>query len=114
MAVELTASAESNLNKGSMIWEKELTVQVGETSEWIILPDESGKVDKWLVSLIPSGTAKVQTTSSLRSRVVANNAVAYDWAAGNVTGNTSTTFENVAAVRLVSTTGAATIEVRVY
>lgn len=114
MAVELTASAESNTEKGSVIWEKEVSVAAGATSSWIILPDEAGKADKWLVSLIPEGSARVETTGSIRSKVIAGTAVAYAWSAGNVAINTTTTFENVSAVRIVSVTGAATIEVRVY
>ncbi len=112
--IELTSSAESNKSKGSMIWEKEVSVSAGETSGWITLPDESGKAEKWLVSLITSGSARVETTGSIRSRVVGDTAVAYVWTAGNVSVNTTTTFENVSAVRVVSISGAATIEVRVY
>lgn len=114
MATYLTASVETNENKGSVIWEKEISVAAGETSDWIVLPDESGKVDKWLVSLITSGSARVESTNSIRSKVIAGTAVAYAWSAGNVAINTTTTFENVSAVRVVSVTGAATIEVRTY
>jgi len=114
MAIELTTSTETDKENGSVIWEKEVSVNNGETSDWIILPSGVGRVEKWLVSLITSGSARVETTVSIRSKVEAGTAVAYAWTAGNVSANTSTTFENVAAVRVVSITGPATIEVRAY
>lgn len=111
--IELVASVESNLEKGSVIYEKEKTIGAGVTSDWIALPDKAGKVDNWLVSLIPSGTARIETTGSLRSKVVANTAIEYAWTPGDVSVNTNAAFQNVSAVRVVSVSGEATIEVRV-
>lgn len=111
--IKLVASVESNLEKGSVIFEKEVSVKDGETSDWIALPDKAGKVENWLVSLIPSGTARIETTGSLRSKVIANTAIEYAWTPGDVSANTNAAFQNVSAVRVVSVTGEATIEVRV-
>ena len=113
MAIELTKSAESNDNRGSFIWERSVDVASGETSEWLILPDGAGAVQTWLAFLIPDSSARIEATVSSRAKVIAGTAEAYAWSAGNVAVNTGGTFENVSALRVVSVTGSATLEVRV-
>lgn len=110
----LTASPESNSIKGSVIWERNDTSASGAGDD-ILLADQSGKVESWGVSLIPTaGTGKVQYTLSSRSQVIAGTAVWYDWDAGTVSVNTNDVlFGIISAVRCFQETGTVTIEVKV-
>lgn len=114
MAVFLEKSAESNDQKGDNIYEKESAVSAGETGDWVALPNGAGKVSTWQVSLIPSGgTARVEMTGSIRSKVIADTAQEYAWDDDAVSVATKDALVNVSAVRAVGITGSATLEVRV-
>ena len=112
----LEQATESNNDMGnpSYIWEYSDTVAARETGVWLILPDRAGKVDAWLVSLIPSGgTARIEITGSVRADVLADSAQEYSWDDGNITISKNDALFNVSAVRAVGVTGSAKIEVRV-
>lgn len=87
--------------------EVEDTVADGETGEHIFV---WGRIAS--IALHPAGTAKVQFTLSKTSLVKAGTARWLDWARGDITSAAADIPEGpVTAVRAVSITGAATLEV---
>ena len=108
-----TGSVESNRNKGSAIYESAETLSAPADGDTILLPDESGRMDSVMVSLVvTAGGGKVQYTISNRADVIAGNAVWYDWDAGAVVANTTDVMYHVSAVRQVNTSGTTKLEVR--
>ncbi len=108
----LTKSVESNTGKGSVIWESKETITSGNGNT-ILLPNEAGKVDSWLIALvISSGNGKIQHTISNRNDVISGLANWIDWDSGSVTTTTTDVLFNVSAVRCVNTSGTIKIEVR--
>lgn len=106
----LQESNQTGCVPGQHVYEYREVVPDGETSEYIIPPDQAGKLENWSVILIPSGTAKIQYTLSPRSRITNGNAVWKDWDAGNVIVTTDELFGPVQGLRVVSITGQAIIE----
>lgn len=97
---------EQNTVRGRRI--TEITVDAGATSTWIPLDGEGGTV-----ALFPLGTAKIQYTISRPLKIENNTARALDWSAGDVTVATGAKLdEQITAVRVVSSSGRATIEVQ--
>lgn len=81
----------------------------GETGDWIELAGEGGTV---AVFPAAGGTAKAQYTVSRPLKVRNGTARALDWAKGNVTAGAADIINReITAIRLVSISGAATIEV---
>lgn len=101
-----TQRFEENSIRGRLITEE--TVDAGVTGGWIPLDGEGGTV-----AVFPLGTAKLQYTISRPVKVKHNTARALDWDAGDVTVPTGAKLEqNITAVRIVSITGRATVEVQ--
>ena len=111
MSVLVTNNQTAVQTPGQAVYEYQETVADGVTSEFIMAPDNAGKLRDWSVAVIPAGTARVEYTLSGRDTVAAGGGNWQQWDDGNVTSITSDLLGPVTAVRVVSVTGAATIEV---
>lgn len=81
-------------------------VPSGETGTWIFVRKGA------TVSCIPAGTARLEYTTSLPREVREDTAEEIPWARGDVTAKTSEVVDvNITAVRVVSVSGEAKIEV---
>jgi len=111
--INMTPTTETNKTKGDVVYEYSAPVVTGE-GNIIMIPDDGGSVESWLVALIIdlAGAGTVQTTISSRADVQNGNANWIDWDNGAVTATAAATFWNVTAVRVVMASGAAVLEVR--
>lgn len=99
MATEYLTST----SPGSSNIVKTLEVANGVTGDWIIFPNDMREIG---VDLIPSGTAKIQTSNDIDG-IKAGTVTAIDWDDGEITTPLGRTCIGVRAMRLVSISGAA-------
>lgn len=112
--VYLESNTETNKSKGESVWEYKETKTTSGNGNIIMLPNETGKYDSVMCSLIiSSGTGKIQTTISNRADIIAGIANWIDWDYGAVSSTTTDVFFQVAAVRQVNSSGTTKIEVRI-
>lgn len=110
----LTKNAQSNLYKGEIIWGGAETLSAGVTGDAVLIPEESGKIETWLVGLfITSGTGKVQYSISPRAEIESGNGNWRDWDNGSVSSTNDDALYPVNAVRAVCTAGEIIFEVAV-
>jgi hypothetical protein len=114
MAIQyFTKNDQSNTSKGEVIWEATQALSSGTNGNSLVLPDETGKVESIMVSLvISSGEGKIQTTVSPLVNVEAGTANWIDWDRGAVSTTTADVFYNVTAIRAVRVSGTIKLEAR--
>ena len=87
------------------------TILTGANGKSVYIPSISVPT-KVTCTVIPSGTAKIQYTTSSRAAVEASTAVWQDWPLGGVTSTTSDSLVSpVTALRGVSVSGSVTIDI---
>jgi hypothetical protein len=84
------------------------TVADGVTSDWLGMPQ---KMTQLAIALEPAGTARVEVTLD-REGAKNGTATPIAWPAGDVSAMTDDLVRGVAAVRVVSTSGAASLYLR--
>lgn len=95
-------------NINSVDLEKTIEVATGVTSDWIGMPQ---KMRYLAMELDPAGTARVEYTLD-RAGAKDGSATPVAWPAGDVSAITEDLARGIAAVRVVSTSGAAKLFLR--
>lgn len=112
--VYLVKNAQSEEYSGKQIWEGSITVEDGEISGPIMLPDDAGAREYWQTTLIPgAGSGYFQYSTSPRDTIKSSGGNWVTWANGTVSSNQAASLTPVNAVRIVSVSGQITGEVLV-
>ena len=115
MVSELNQSAESNVSKGEIIYEKDETLSSPGAGNTYILPDGAGKFTAWLAALIidGEGSGYIETSISPRADIIAGRGNFIQWSKGTITSSDGEAFNPVVAVRAINVSGIIKLENRV-
>lgn len=92
---------------GNPDYSKKLTVTAGQTSDWYLVPSQTGVIS---VELLPGAgaTAVVETTNDIEG-AIAGTAIGMEWDFGQVSNNTDGYARGKKCVRVRSIAGDATL-----
>ncbi len=110
----LESNTQTNKIKGEPIWDYSESVAAGQTTNAILLPDNAGPPERWIVGLfISSGNGRIEYTISPRANVIAGSANWRAWDNGNVSSSSDDVLAPVQAIRAVNVSGTIVLEVSV-
>jgi len=111
--VYMSTNTQTNSVSGSVVYEYSAIYTTAGVKDTVLLPDESGKKEKFSAGLIvTSGTGSIEYTLSNRSDVIAGNGNWRLWTNGVVSANSDDLLGPVTAIRAnIATSGSVVFEV---
>lgn len=111
----LELTAETNNYKGECVYQEWEKLSEPGDGNIFLLPDNAGKVESYLVNLIPSpgSSGLIEYSLSNREDIIAGNGIWKTWDSGIVTTTTDDVLFPVSAIRQVNISGTTTLELRV-